>query len=369
MSGLSSAGSTAAFRTQALYLAWRSVVRTARQPIIIVPPLVFPLFLLAINASGLDAATNVPGFPADTYLAFALAFPFMQGSLFATNTAGTNIAEDISSGFFNRLSLTPMRGPSLLAGQLTGVLLIGTIQAIAFLAAGLAAGVEIQSGVLGVLVLFVLSLSICAAFGTIGLFVGLRTGSGEGVQGLFPLMFILLFLSSAVLPRDLIAQDWFRTVATINPVSYLIEGLRSLIITGWDARGPGARLRRRDRDLRRWAHGGDARAAREAGAHVSRRARYLAVVRTVAWRNLHSAVRHPVLLLPALIFPLFFYMAFAGGLSTLGNLPGFDYYDYNAFQFVFVLLQSAAFGGVFIGFSIGADFDSGFTRRLFLSRP
>src|SRR5207244_347059 len=65
-------------------------------------------------------------------------------------------------------------------------------------------------------------------------FVGLRTGSGEAVQGLFPLMFILLFLSSAVLPRDLIAQDWFRTVATINPVSYLIEGMRSLIVTGWD---------------------------------------------------------------------------------------------------------------------------------------
>jgi ABC-2 type transport system permease protein len=100
---------------------------------------------------------------------------------------------------------------------------------------------------------------------------------------------------------------------------------------------------------------------------VSRRGRYLAVVRTVAWRNLHSVVRNPALLLPALVFPLFFYMAFAGGLSTLGNLPGFDYYDYNAFQFVFVLLQSAAFGGVFIGFSIGADFDSGFTRRLFLS--
>jgi ABC-2 type transport system permease protein len=100
---------------------------------------------------------------------------------------------------------------------------------------------------------------------------------------------------------------------------------------------------------------------------VSRRSRYLSVVRTVAWRNSHSAVRSPALLLPALIFPLFFYMAFAGGLSTVGDLPGFDYYDYNAFQFVFVLLQSAAFGGVFIGFSIGADFDSGFTRRLFLA--
>jgi ABC-2 type transport system permease protein len=100
---------------------------------------------------------------------------------------------------------------------------------------------------------------------------------------------------------------------------------------------------------------------------MSRRARYWAVVKTVAWRNLHSVIRAPALLLPMLAFPLFFYMAFAGGLSAVGSLPGFDYYNYDAFQFVFVLLQSAAFGGVFIGFSIGADFDSGFTRRLMLA--
>ncbi|HEX3263742.1 MAG TPA: ABC transporter permease [Solirubrobacterales bacterium] len=225
---------TPALRTQARYLAWRSVVRTMRQPIVIVPPLVFPLFLLAINASGLSAATNIPGFPDTSYLAFALAFPFIQGAIFATNTAGANVAEDIGNGFFNRLALTPMSGPSLLAGQLTGVLLIGTLQAVAFLAAGLAAGATIEAGVLGALVLFALSLAIAAAFGAIGLFAGLRTGSSEAVQGLFPLMFILLFLSSATLPRDLISSDWFRTVATINPVSYLIEGLRSLIIIGWD---------------------------------------------------------------------------------------------------------------------------------------
>ncbi len=100
---------------------------------------------------------------------------------------------------------------------------------------------------------------------------------------------------------------------------------------------------------------------------MSRRSRYLSIVRTIAWRNLHMLVRAPSLLLPPLVFPLFFYMAFAGGLSTVGDLPGFDYYNYDAFQFVFVLLQSAAFGGIFIGFSIGADFDSGFTRRLFLA--
>ena len=100
---------------------------------------------------------------------------------------------------------------------------------------------------------------------------------------------------------------------------------------------------------------------------ASRRRRYLMSARTVYWRHLHFVFHRPALLLPAMIFPLFFYMAFAGGLSGLSNVPGFDYYDYNAFQFTFVLLQSAAFGGVFIGFSIGADFDSGFTRRLFLA--
>ena len=219
---------------QTKFLAWRSIVRTARQPIMVVPTLVFPLFLLAINASGLSAATNIPGFPTNSYLTFALAFPFIQGSIFATNTAGTNLAEDIGSGFFSRLSLTPMNGSALLAGQLAGVLLVAIVQAITYLLVGLAAGAHFEAGLAGVPVLFALSFSISAAFGAFGLFVGLRSGSGEAVQGLFPLMFVLLFLSSASIPRDLIQQDWFQTAATINPVSYVIEAVRSLFITGWD---------------------------------------------------------------------------------------------------------------------------------------
>jgi ABC-2 type transport system permease protein len=100
---------------------------------------------------------------------------------------------------------------------------------------------------------------------------------------------------------------------------------------------------------------------------ASRRRRYLSATYTVFWRHMNFVLKRPALLLPATIFPLFFYMAFAGGLSGLSDVPGFDYYDYNAFQFAFVFLQSAAFGGVFIGFSIGADFDSGIMRRLFLA--
>ena len=94
------------------------------------------------------------------------------------------------------------------------------------------------------------------------------------------------------------------------------------------------------------------------------------VVLAVAWRNLHNFFSNPALVVPALLFPLFFFTAFAGGLSGISNAPGFDFPDgYTAFQFVFVLLQASAFGGVFTGFAIARDFESGFGRRLMLAAP
>jgi ABC-2 type transport system permease protein len=216
------------------YLARRSITRTVRQPIMIVPSLAFPLFLLAVNSSGLDAATSLPGFPTDSYLTFALGLTFMQGALFATMGAGQSIASDIQYGFFNRLQLTPLRGSALIGGQLAGVLVQGAIQAVTYLIVGLAFGADLESGLPGVLVLLALAMLVAIAFGSLGLAIGLRTGNGESVQGAFPLLFVLLFLSSAVLPRDLIAHDWFQTITTYNPVSYLVEAFRSLLIDGWD---------------------------------------------------------------------------------------------------------------------------------------
>jgi ABC-2 type transport system permease protein len=196
--------------------------------------MVFPLFLLAINASGLAAATDLPGFPTDSYLTFFLAVTFMQGALFATMGAGQAIAEDIQRGFFNRLQLTPLRGPALIGGQLAGTLLIGIAQGLAFLTVGLAFGADLEAGVGGAFALLAMSCLVSIAFGSVGLTIGLRTGNAEAVQGAFPLLFVFLFLSSIALPRDLIENDWFQTVATINPVSYVIEAYRSLLIEGWN---------------------------------------------------------------------------------------------------------------------------------------
>jgi ABC-2 type transport system permease protein len=98
--------------------------------------------------------------------------------------------------------------------------------------------------------------------------------------------------------------------------------------------------------------------------------RFLDVTHAVAWRTIHNFVTNPAFFFPSVIFPLFFFTAFAGGLSNVENVPGFDFpAGYTAFQFVFVLLQAAAFGGVFTGFGIAADFEKGFARRLLLGAP
>jgi ABC-2 type transport system permease protein len=98
--------------------------------------------------------------------------------------------------------------------------------------------------------------------------------------------------------------------------------------------------------------------------------RFADVAGGVAWRSIHRFLTKPQFLLPSLIFPLFFFVAFAGGLSSVGDVPGFDFPSgYTAFQFVFVLLQASAFGGVFTGFSIASDFESGFARRMMLAAP
>lgn len=216
------------------YLTRRSILRTLRQPAAVVFPLVFPTLLLAVNAGGLRAETRLPGFPTTSILAFALAVPFVQGGLFASGSAGVDIAKDIQTGFLNRLALTPMRGIALIVGELGGVMTLAVVQALFYLCVGLIFGVRLQSGVLGAIVLLLLAAVIALGFAAFGAFAALRTGTTEAVNGLFPVFFVFLIISSMNIPRNLMSVTWFRWFATANPVSYLIEGVRSLVITGWD---------------------------------------------------------------------------------------------------------------------------------------
>jgi ABC-2 type transport system permease protein len=225
---------TGLLSTQVWALARRSMLKTLRQPFQMFPITFFPAMLLAVNASGLRAATHLPGFPTDSYISFAIAVAFIQGGMFSLINTGTNLAEDIESGFFNRLALTPMRRVSLIGGMLLGVAALGAIQSTVYVGLGFIAGAHIDAGGWGALVLIGLGALAATGFGAIGCFVALKTGSGEAVQGMFPLFFVFIFLSSSNLPRNLLVTGWFHTVATWNPISYLIEGFRSLYIIGWD---------------------------------------------------------------------------------------------------------------------------------------
>ena len=134
--------------------------------------------------------------------------------------------------------------------------MLGLIQAAVYLAVGLASACASRRGRRRARPAR-LPVLVALAFGALGAFVALRTGSGEAIQGLFPAFFVFLFISSMNIPRNLIAVTWFRDAATVNPVSYLIEGVRSLIITGWDgealALGFGIAVVASRRVSRRWA--------------------------------------------------------------------------------------------------------------------
>ena len=132
-------------------------MRTARQPATVFFALFFPLFLLAVNSGGLQAATEIPGFPTDDYLTFALGVPCLQAGLFAIGGAGSDLAQDIRTGFLDRLSLTPMQGAALLLGHLAGIAVLATMQGTVFLLVGYIAGASFAAGFAGAAVIVLLT--------------------------------------------------------------------------------------------------------------------------------------------------------------------------------------------------------------------
>jgi ABC-2 type transport system permease protein len=221
---------------QAGPLVVRSIARTMRTPQVVLPGVIFPLLIYAFLSGGLgNTATKLPGFPTDSYATFALGLTFAFVGIYATIVAGGQLGEDVQTGFVRRLSLTATSAAIVLVSQLAGVIAFAVLQACLFLAVGFAVGAHVEAGVGGVFALIALAAFNAAALGAVGVTIALRTGTGQAVQGMLPLFMAMLFMASILLPRDLVQDGWFRTVATYNPLSYLIEAPRSLLVDGWRA--------------------------------------------------------------------------------------------------------------------------------------
>ena len=216
-------------------LGLRSIRQTFRRPQLIAPIIVFPTLLLAIQTGGAAGAVELPGFPeVQSFLQFMLAGAMMQSLMLAGNSGGIALAVDIEMGFTDRLFAAPIPRFAIVLGRLAGTAALGLFAALWFLAIGLVFGAEIESGVPGALLAIVLVTAAAMAVGGIGAAIALRTGSASVVQGLFPLVLVVLFVSSAFFPVDLMIEP-AKTIAEYNPLSLVVEGIREPIIAEIDA--------------------------------------------------------------------------------------------------------------------------------------
>ena len=219
---------------QSLVLSRRAVLSIVRQPQVVFPSLFFPLFFAALNSAAFDRITAAqPAFAAQypSFLDFLLPATVLQGVLFGSTQAGTEMANDIEMGFFDRLLASPVSRTSILVGRLAGGAALGAAQAVFFTVVLVLFGAQV-TGISAVLVLVVCSALLAIGIGGFGVVLGIRTGSAEAVQGAFPLIFVLMFTSSAFFPRELMS-GWYETLATYNPISWILEALRELLTVGW----------------------------------------------------------------------------------------------------------------------------------------
>jgi ABC-type multidrug transport system permease subunit len=216
-------------------LGMRSIRQTFRRPQLMAPIVVFPTLLLAIQTGGAGGAVELPGFPpVQSFLQFMLAGAMMQSLMLAGNSGGIALAVDIEMGFTDRLFAAPISRYAIVLGRLVGTGALGVFAALWFLAIGLIFGAEIEGGAPGALVAIALTSASAMAIGGIGSAIALRTGRASIVQGLFPLVFVVLFLSTAFFPEELMVEP-ARTIAKYNPLSFIVEGIREPIIAGIDA--------------------------------------------------------------------------------------------------------------------------------------
>ncbi len=219
-------------------LGRRSITQTFRRPQLLAPIIIFPTLLLAVQTGGAGSAVNLPAFPeVNGFLDFMLAGAMIQSCLLAGNSGGIALAVDIEMGFTDRLLAAPISRFAIVLGRLAGTAALGAFSAVYYLALGLIFGAQIEEGVSGVFLMIAFVTLSAIAFGGIGAAIALRSGSASVVQGVFPLVFVILFLSSAFFPVELMSEP-ASTIAEYNPVSFIVEGVRDPVIstlTGADA--------------------------------------------------------------------------------------------------------------------------------------
>jgi len=210
-------------------IAGRALRAVPRDLEAIVPPIFIAIFFFVVNIGTLENLTqnNITNFD---YTAFEMATAILLGVTGVSRAQ--SLVVDVQNGYFDRLLLTPVRRSAILVGHMVADVTVSTVLCVPILALAFALGIEFHAGVLGVLVFVLIAALWSLSFAGFGYAIALKTGNPAAVNSSFLLFLPFLFLTSSYVPRDQLS-GWLDTVAGWNPVTYLLEGLRSLALSGW----------------------------------------------------------------------------------------------------------------------------------------
>jgi ABC-2 type transport system permease protein len=219
-------------------LAVRSLTTILRTPEALLPPVAISIFFLVIYQSTLGkAASFIPGI-GGSYLGFILPLSIVSGSLAGSGIAAQNLVRDIERGYFDKLLLTPVRRAALLLAPITAGAVILGLQSTIVVLVGLLLGLQPATGILGLLVVIGLGVLLGIGFAGFTVSAALGSGSAAATQGASFLFFPLTFLAPTFVPLALLS-GWLAVAAKLNPITYVLEAMRSLLNTGWDAEAIG----------------------------------------------------------------------------------------------------------------------------------
>ncbi len=215
------------------YLSIRNIKQIWRPIMAVVSSLFIPIFFFIVNASSFKAIAQLPGFPAGSYMNFIAPTAMFSAIFFSVGNAGIELAMDMTGGYFKKLVIMPINRLAIILGKLSEVAVQSLMQGLIVMILLLLVGVRIETGFLGFLAIFLMLILFGMAWSCIGMIIALRTQNPRMVQSLFIVVFPLLYLTTSQMPKELLPKT-YATIVSYNPVTYVIEAVRGLMIRGWD---------------------------------------------------------------------------------------------------------------------------------------
>jgi ABC-2 type transport system permease protein len=213
------------------YLFKRGFRQSLRPYMALLPEFVMPVFFFVINSAGFQRAVDIPGFTGGSYLAFYAPVALLMAIFLSTGSAGIEVVTDMANGYMDRLFVAPIHRGSIILGKLLATGVRAVIQTAIMLAFLLLTGAPFASGLSGAVIIFALALLFGMAWSGVGLILAFLTRNPRAVQSSFIFFFPFTFVTTSQLPLPLLS-GWYKTAVMVNPVTYILEGMRSLMLTG-----------------------------------------------------------------------------------------------------------------------------------------